>query len=291
MKATVSLNLQKEELELFQIGRDASPDFQKLIDDIAKQHAVLIERALPKFSSIEAERLHRKQRLVAGLRLFAKYGYDEGPAGHISVRDPGDPHTFWVNPFGRYFGALKMSDLLLVSSKGEVIEGKGMLNKAAFVIHSRIHETRPDVVAACHAHSMYAKVWSTLGRLLDPITQDSCAFYLDHVVSGNFNGVVYESEEGTQIANHLGSKKAIILRNHGIITVGDTVDSAVWNYITMERCCQAQILAESVGKPLPIDHETALLTHHQVGSSFAAWFSFQPEWEKITKEQPDILSD
>ena len=92
---------------------------------------------------------------------------------------------------------------------------------------------------------------ASLGRLLDPITQDACAFYKDHGLFDDFPGV-YETAEGDRIAQAPGNKKAVILRNHGLLTVGSTVDGAAWWFITMDRSCQVQILAASVDKPVPI---------------------------------------
>src|SRR5260221_11622692 len=135
---------------------------------------------LPNFDSIEEERLHRKQRLAAAFRLFGRFGFDEGVAGHITARDPGVPDQFWVNPFGRNFKHVRVSDLILVNRDGVVVEGDAPVNRAAFAIHSQVHEARPEIVAAAHAHSIYGKAWSSLGRLLDPLTQDAGAFYGDH---------------------------------------------------------------------------------------------------------------
>jgi ribulose-5-phosphate 4-epimerase/fuculose-1-phosphate aldolase len=176
-----------------------------------------------------------------------------------------------------------------VNEQGEVVEGTAPVNRAAFAIHSAIHKARPDVVAAAHAHSIYGKAWSSLGRLLDPITQDACAFFEDHGLFDDYTGVVYESTEGERIAQALGSRKAVILRNHGLLTAGDTCEAAIWWFITMERSCQAQIAAESVGKPHRISHENALLTRTQIGSPLAGWFQFQPLAARILKEQPDLL--
>ena len=117
----------------------------------------------PQFASVEEERLHRKQRLAAAFRLFSRFGFDEGVAGHITARDPGRPDHFWVNPFGVHFGHIRVSDLILVNDRGDVVEGDAALNQAAFAIHSQVHAARPDVVAAAHAHSVYGKTWSTLG--------------------------------------------------------------------------------------------------------------------------------
>jgi ribulose-5-phosphate 4-epimerase/fuculose-1-phosphate aldolase len=235
------------------------------------------------------ERLYRKQRLAAAFRLFSKFGFDEGVAGHITARDPERLDHFWVNPFGLHFGHIRVSDLILVNRVGEVVEGDAMVNKAAFVIHSQVHEARPDVEAAAHSHSIYGKSWSALGRPLDPITQDVCAFYEDHGVFDDYTGVVLDLEEGKRLAHALGDYKAVILRNHGLLTVGHSVDEAAWWFITMERSCQAQLLAEAAGKPVLIDPEMAKVTQGQVGSHIAGWYSFQPLFQRIVREQPDLL--
>jgi ribulose-5-phosphate 4-epimerase/fuculose-1-phosphate aldolase len=243
----------------------------------------------PTFSSVAEERQHRKERLAAALRLFSRFGFDQGVAGHITARDPELTDHFWVNPFGQHFGQVRVSDLILVNDHGEVVEGEARVNRAAFAIHSQVHTARPDVIAAAHAHSMYGKAWSSLGRLLDPITQESCAFYQDQGLFEEFNGIVYETVEGERIAQALGHRKAVILRNHGLLTVGHTVDEAAWWFINMEGCCKAQFLAESAGKPILIDPENAALTHTQLGTHEAGWFQFQPLWARITREQPDLF--
>ncbi|MBT9314875.1 class II aldolase/adducin family protein [Leptothoe spongobia] len=243
----------------------------------------------PTFNNVEDERCHRQQRLAAAFRLFARYGFDEGVAGHITVRDPEWPDCFWVNPFGMYFGHIRVSDLLLVNHKGEVVKGDKPVNAAAFAIHAQIHQARPDANAAAHAHSLHGKSWSTLGRLLDPLTQDACAFYQDHALFDDYTGVVLDPDEGKRIAATLGDKKAVILRNHGLLTVGHTVDEAAWWFITMDRSCQAQLMAEATGKPVLIEPETASLTYSQIGSHRIGWFSFQSLYDKIVRQEPDLL--
>jgi hypothetical protein len=161
----------------------------------------------PVFEDKYQEREYLKGRLAAAFRIFGKNGYDEGSfflalsiyktcrtkgrgnlftnkastgvAGHITLRDPVDPTTFWVNPFGLAFSLIKASDLIQVDHAGKVIDGgpTRLLNAAAFMIHSAIHSARPDVLCAAHSHSLYGRAFCTLGRPLDIITQDSCAFY------------------------------------------------------------------------------------------------------------------
>lgn len=243
----------------------------------------------PTFATPAEERLHRKQRLAAAFRLFSRYGFDEGVAGHITARDPERLDHFWVNPFGVHFGQIRASDLILVNDKGEVVEGKYPVNGAAFAIHSQVHAARPDVIAAAHSHSLHGKAWSSLGRPLDPITQDSCAFYEDHGVFADFTGVVYQTSEGERIAQALAQYKAVILRNHGLLTVGHSVDEAVWWFITMDRSCHAQLLAEAAGEPVKIDHGNAAGTREQIGSHLAGWFQAQPLFSRVLREEPDLL--
>ena len=102
----------------------------------------------PTFTSVAEERLHRKQRLAAAFRLFSRFGFDEGVAGHITVRDPEHPETFWVNPFGVHFGQIKVTNLIRVDHHGKTVEGELPVNAAAYAIHSRVHQARPDVIAA-----------------------------------------------------------------------------------------------------------------------------------------------
>lgn len=243
----------------------------------------------PQPENMDEIRQDRKNKLAAALRLFGKFGFDEGVAGHITVRDPERTDHFWVNPMGRSFKQVKVSELLLVSHTGEVVEGKGLLNGAAFTIHSRIHMANPKVTAAAHSHSLYGKAFASLGKLLDPLTQDSCAFYEDHVLFDDFSGVILDNSEGELIAAALGDRKAAILQNHGLLTVGETIEAAAWWFITMERSCQAQLMAEAAGAPKLIRHEVALLTREMIGNPFAGQFNFQPLYDVMIAEQPELL--
>jgi ribulose-5-phosphate 4-epimerase/fuculose-1-phosphate aldolase len=235
------------------------------------------------------ERKERKQKLAAAYRLFAKFNFDEGVAGHITVRDPEHADRFWVNPLGRYFGHMRASDLVLVTHEGDIVEGKGPINRAAFAIHSQVHKARPDVVAAAHAHSPGGKAFSSLHRPLAPLTQDACAFFEDHGVFEDFTGVVSQLDEGKRIAEALGKHKAAILTNHGLITVGNTIDEAAWWFITMERSCAAELAARAAGEVKAIPPEVARSTRDMVGSPMVGWLSFQPLYARIVQEEPDLL--
>ena len=240
------------------------------------------------FETVEQERMHRKVRLAAAFRMFSKAGLDEGVAGHITARDPEHTDSYWVNPFGMHFSLIKQSDLVRVDHEGNVVEGDSAVNGAAVAIHCAVHAARPDVVAAAHAHGPYGKTLSCLEMTVEPLTQDACAFYQDVGVYDDYTGVVLDSEEGKKIGHALGDHKAVILRNHGMLTVGETVESAAWWFLTLERTAQSQLMAYAAGTPRQIRHDEATQTRGQVGYELAGWFQFQPIWQRISKDNPDI---
>jgi ribulose-5-phosphate 4-epimerase/fuculose-1-phosphate aldolase len=234
----------------------------------------------------EHERLWRKQRLALSFRIFGRFGFDEGVAGHITARDPGDPTLFWVNPFGMSFKQITVDDLLLVDHRGQVVEGIWPVNRAAFAIHSSVHDARPDVVAAAHSHSKFGRAFAALGRELAPLTQDSCLFFEDHSLFDDYTGTVNDPEEGKRLAHALGGNKATILRNHGLLTVGTSVEEAVFWYVTMERTCEVELLARAAGEPVLIDDEVARATQAENGGHLQGWFQAQPLFDWIAEADP-----
>ncbi|MGH8160942.1 MAG: class II aldolase/adducin family protein [Gammaproteobacteria bacterium] len=239
--------------------------------------------------TVDEERTHRKRQLAAAFRIFARHGFDEGIAGHITARDPERRDHFWVNPFAVHFSKIKVSDLLLIDRRGRVVEGSRRTNKAAFSIHSAIHEARPDVVAVAHAHSIHGRAWSALGRRLDPIIQESCAFWNDHVLFEDYRGLVLDKSEGELIAATLGTARAAILRHHGFLTVGGSVEEAAWWFITMDRAAEMQLLAESAGAPRAMSEDQATLAHRQFGNANMARHSFKLIADLVFEQEPDVL--
>ncbi len=244
----------------------------------------------PQFDRPEDQRRDLKGRLAVAFRIFARLGYDEGAAGHITVRDPEDPEHYWVNPALKDFSTMRASDLVRIDHEGNLIEGAYEVNQAAIAIHSAVHRARPDATAAAHSHSVHGKAWSTLRRLLDPLTQDSCAFYEDHGMHERFGGVVFDAEEGAAIVKALGSHKAVILANHGLLTVGQSVDAATYWFISLDRACQTQLAAEAAGTPVPIPHDVAKQTHDVAGREVVGWMGFQPWYQRIVAAEPDVLA-
>ena len=194
-----------------------------------------------------------------------------------------------------HFSQICVSDLILANEDGEIVIGDEPINAAAFAIHSEIHKARPDVNAACHAHSVYGKAFSVFGRELDMITQDALRFWKSHAVYDNFGGVVLDREEGKRIAKALGNKKAVILQNHGLLTVGNDVDSAAFWFISLDKTCHAQLLVDAASagsghqKKL-IDDEEAAFSYQQVGLPAKGWLAFQPYYdEQLAKTNGSFL--
>lgn len=234
------------------------------------------------------ERAHRKRRVAIGYRMLARFGLDEGVAGHITARDPERLDHFWTGSFGDYFGKITADDLILVGPDGDIVEGDGRLNRAAFAIHSEVHDARPEIVAAVHAHGLHGKAFSASRRLLAPLTQDACAFFEDHVRFDDYTGVVFDESEGARIATTLGHRKAVILANHGHLTVGTTVDSALWWFLTMERSFQAELLARGMGPVEELDPTIARDTAATVGREDVGCFAFQPIAQRLIDEFPEL---
>lgn len=250
----------------------------------------------PTFADKYEEREYLKGRLALAFRIFSRNGYDDGVAGHITLRDPVKPDHFWVNPFGTPFGHIKKSDLILVDHDGNVVDGgkNRLLNIAAYMIHSAVHGARPDVLCAAHCHSLYGRTFSTLGRHIDITNQDSCAFYNDHAVYNSFKGIVIAKEEGLNIAEAIGAKKAVILQNHGLLTVGQSIEACIYWFKTLECCCHGQLLADAAvagrgGSTILVDDEDAAFTYRSIGTPRAGWFAGLPEFDMAERENvPEV---
>ncbi|KAI4523240.1 arad-like aldolase/epimerase [Schizophyllum commune Loenen D] len=249
---------------------------------------ITMDQRIPKFDDPYEEREWIKEHLAGALRYMGKKGYGEGVTGHITVKDSVLPDHYWMNPFGVHFSSVTKSKLVLVSPDGYVTEHGAQypINIAGFFIHSSIHKARPDARAIAHCHTIHGKAWSVFGRPVEPLTQDACVFYENNSVYPNFGGVVFAREEGENIAKALGPKhRTCILQNHGLLTIGDTVDEAVFTFGVLERVCQVQLLAEAaaangIPKTL-IGKEEAEFT----ASTFQDKdLLFQPDYELLMEE-------
>jgi len=247
----------------------------------------------PSFNSPDALRLDRKKRLVAACRAFALHGLDYGFAGHLTIRDPERPDLYWTNPMAVHFDQVKLSNLILVDHAGTVVEGDYAVNRAGFVLHAAVHDAHPDIPAMCHAHTLHGTAFAALGRPLDPISQDACAFFEDHVVIQEEAGqVAVEEVAGPKVAQAFKGVKAAIHQNHGLITASrHSIDAAAFWFIALERCCQQQLLIEAAGhKPIPVPEDRARYSREHVGSEYIGWLHFQPIYQQLAETRPDMFT-
>ncbi|RYP63197.1 hypothetical protein DL771_009371 [Monosporascus sp. 5C6A] len=210
----------------------------------AKDGRNLKIRTYPQFASLE-EREYRKQHLAAAFRVFADRGYDEGVAGHISVRDRILTDHFWLNPLSMHFSLIKVSGLILVDEDGLAVEGDEPINTAA----TRLR------------------------------------FYGCHAVYDSFSVVVVDRAEGERIAAALGpANEALILQNHGLLTAGRSVDEAAFWLISLERTRQTQLLADAAAaagyEEKYISDEEAAYGVQEVGVPGKGWLAFQPYYDE-----------
>ncbi|KAF2150149.1 arad-like aldolase/epimerase [Myriangium duriaei CBS 260.36] len=204
---------------------------------------------IPRFASHTEHRKHILIHMAAVFRSWARHGFIEGISGHISVRDPEYPELIWMNPIGKHFALLNASDMLCLHiDTGKIVGGNQHrpVNSPGFWIHSEIHKARPDVHSICHAHTIAGRAWASFGKPLEMITQDICDLYGSIATMNEYGGIVTAEQEGQQIARHLGTKnKAAILMNHGLITIGSTVDEASFLFGLLDRSCDIQLRVEA----------------------------------------------
>ena len=252
----------------------------------------LIYPQLPAFSSVDAHRQHLKERLVAACRAFALEGFDYGFAGHLTVRDPADPGLYWTNPMAVHFSQVKVSNLICADHEGRVVQGRHAINRAGFVLHAAVHEHHQEIVAMCHAHTVYGTAFAALGKPLDPISQDAAAFFEDHVVIGDEAGqVAVEVKAGHKVAHAFTGVKAAIHQNHGLLTASrHSIEAAAFWFIALERCCKQQLMVEATGAtPRLVSPERSRYSREHVGSEYIGWLHFQPIYDHLAATQPDMF--
>lgn len=247
---------------------------------------------IPTFATVTDERQHRKQRLVAACRAFARHGFGFGFGGHLTVRDPEFPDLYWTNPMAVPFSQVRLSNLVLANHAGEVVEGRHSINKAGYVYHTAVHAEHPEIIAMCHAHTFNAGVWCSFGRKLDPINQDACVFYGDQVVISSAAGAVgLEKDTGRSVASQIGNHSVVIHQNHGVFTVSrHSVDDAAFRFIAFDRTCAMQMAVEASGiKPQLVDDDKARYSFEHLGSAYISWLNFETLYQELVLENPDMF--
>ncbi|MDX3906269.1 MAG: class II aldolase/adducin family protein [Pigmentiphaga sp.] len=211
----------------------------------------------------EAERQVRVD-LAACYRLVAHFKMDDLIYNHISARVPGAGEHFLINPYGMAYEEITASSLIKIDLEGRVVDDRGQsygINHAGFVIHSAVHRARPDVECVIHTHTPAGMAISALACGLLPLTQT--AMFFGKVAVHDYEGVVVDLGEQQRIVEDLGDSQAMILRNHGLLTVGPSIAEAFTAMYWLERACQAQAMAMACNTPLHLPGEEVVrLTNH-----------------------------
>lgn len=196
--------------------------------------------------------------LAACYRLVALFGWDDLVFTHISARLDGGSHRFLINPYGMLFGEVTASSLVEVDAHGEKIgPSDHPVNPAGFVIHSAVHAARPDAGCVLHLHTPAGVAVSTQRHGLLPISQQATVA-IGSLGYHDYEGIALRDDEKERLVRDLGDRRGLILRNHGLLTVGDTVaDAFLWMY-NLQRACEVQLLAMAGGSPL-IEVETEVV--------------------------------
>lgn len=203
---------------------------------------------------VSAEEWQVRVDLAAAYRLVAHYGWDDLVFTHISARVPGPEHHFLINPYGMMFDEITASSLVKVDLEGKIVmDSEYSINPAGFTIHSAVHAAREDALCVIHLHTDCGIAVSAQASGLLPISQQSL-FVLASLGYHDYEGLALNEEEKPRLVADLGNKTFLILRNHGLLTVGRTVADAFLAMFLLERSCRIQILAQSGGTDLiPID--------------------------------------
>ena len=193
--------------------------------------------------------------LAAAYRLVAHYGWDDLIFTHISARVPGPEHHFLINPYGMMFEEITASSLVRVDLNGKIVnESPYIINPAGFTIHSAVHAAREDALCVMHLHTDYGIAVSAQRHGLLPISQQAL-FPLASLAYHDYEGLALNNEEKPQLVEDLGNKNYMILRNHGLLTVGRSAAEAFLSMFILERACKIQILAQSGGSELVLVSE------------------------------------
>ena len=228
--------------------------------------------------------------LAAVLRWSARLGYQTGTCNHFSFMAPGRDDLFLVNPEGYFWSEVTASGLLLCTLDGEVIEGKGTVERTAFSLHAPIHRLNPAARACLHTHMPHATALCLIkgGRLL-PVVQEAMMFHGQIVYDENYSGLALDTDEGERVARLIDGKEVIFMRNHGPLVVGNSIGEAFYGLYYLEQACRLQLLAMQSGQPLdPVSDTLARPVMEAVHSAHAYGETFLTAIKRVLdKEEPD----
>lgn len=226
--------------------------------------------------SPDDERAHRQRMCAIGYRIFGALRWGHLGDGHISARDPILTDHFWLLDWGVPFAEATVDRLVLVGPDGSVKDADGnptgAVNTAGYNIHAPLLAARPDAVSAAHTHTQFGTPWSANVRPFQAISQESCAFVFDQALFDDEEVEVLSYDGGKRIGAALGDHKLVILRNHGLLTVGPTVEDAVGWFVMAERVAEVHVKAPDAK---PISDAAARVAAATLQPAGVGWRVFQ----------------
>ncbi|MBR0671004.1 class II aldolase/adducin family protein [Neoroseomonas soli] len=232
-----------------------------------------------------------REDLAAAYRLIAIFGMTDLVFTHLSARLPGEGHRFLVNPYGLLFEEITASSLVVVDADGEPMQDTSWpVNPAGFVIHSAVHRARADAMCVMHTHTLAGMAVAAQSGGLLPLNQMSMEFD-GRVALHDYEGIAADDNlsERDRLVRDLGDMPCMILRHHGLLTVGHTVAEAFYWMYYLEQACRIQLAAQSSGAPLAVPPAPVVgRARDQFGTGpTKGWLPWQALKRKLDREQPD----
>jgi ribulose-5-phosphate 4-epimerase/fuculose-1-phosphate aldolase len=260
-------------------------------------HAVNASLKPVSSADAEAERSARVE-LAACYRLAAHFGLNEGIDNHLTLLVPGYTDRFLLAPFGLYWSEVRASDFMVIDFNGRILSGRGPIEDTALYIHLPVHRLSPQARCVLHTHMPYATALCMLENpCLEMAGQSALGFYDDIAYECDYNGLAYDHTEGERLARALGTKSVLMMRNHGVLVVGQSPAQAFERLYFLERAAQAQVLALSTGRPLRLIPEPvvkATVAQFQSGSTVGgrdrALLHFEALKRLLDRSAPDYAS-
>ena len=216
----------------------------------------------PASSPVATPEWEARQQLAACYRVFDMLGWSEMIYNHITLKVPGEEGAFLINPFGLHFSEVTASSLVKIDIDGNVLGDSAYpVNRAGFVQHAVFHRHLPDAHCIMHTHTTAGMAVSALEGGLRPINFYACNF-AGQIAYHDFEGVTVRDEEGARLLENLGSRRAMLLRNHGILVMGRTLPEAFIRHWSLQRACEIQLATLSMGRPLVVSPEV-IATHQR----------------------------
>jgi len=222
---------------------------------------VAVNASLKSVSSDAAADAERSARvdLAACYRLAAHFGLNEGIDNHLTLLVPGYTDRFLLAPFGLYWSEVRASDFMVIDFNGRALSGRGPIEDTALYIHLPVHRLSPQARCVLHTHMPYATALCMLENpRLEMAGQSALGFYDDIAYECDYNGLAYDHTEGERLARALGTKSVLMMRNHGVLVVGQSPAQAFERLYFLERAAQAQVLALSTGRALRLIPEPVI---------------------------------